>query len=109
MRSRFVTGRMEKLTDAVLGYFVITLIYYGLSVPLIGWILSFGQGLVKTLLWWTLIIVGPFICGLLLGVATQREWLRWIAVSSACAWYTNTPTSWDGAVCQLCEAARSSW
>lgn len=105
MRSRFVTGRMEKLTDAVLGYFVITLIYYGLSVPLIGWILSYDQGLVKTLLWWALIIVGPFVCGLLLGVATQREWLRWIAVKLRLRTVHNTPTSWDWQFAN-CEAAR---
>lgn len=105
MRSRFVTGRMEKMSDAVLGYLVVTLIYYGLSVPAIAGILSLEQGLRKTLFWWALIIVGPAVCGLLLGVATQREWLRWIAVKLRLRMVHNTPTSWDWRFSN-CEHAR---
>lgn len=95
IRARFIAGRMEKMSDAVLGYFALTIVYYGLSLPLIGWILSIERGITKSLLWWALIIVGPTIFGLLLGVATQREWLRWIAHRLGLNPVHNTPTSWD--------------
>lgn len=95
MRSRFITGRMEKFSDAALGYLTLTLVYYGFALPLVGWILSFEQGLLKTLLWWVLLIAGPMVFGLLLGVATQREWLRWIATKLRLRMVHNTPTSWD--------------
>ncbi|MCJ2007035.1 DUF6338 family protein [Methylobacterium sp. J-092] len=95
MRSRFITGRMEKFSDAALGYLALTIVYYGFSIPVIGWILGFEQGLARTLLWWCLLIVGPTAFGLLLGVATQREWLRWTATKLKLRMVHNTPTSWD--------------
>ncbi|MCP1561891.1 UNVERIFIED_ORG: uncharacterized membrane protein YbhN (UPF0104 family) [Methylobacterium sp. SuP10 SLI 274] len=95
MRSRFITGRMEKFSDAALGYLTLTLVYYGFALPLVGWILTFEQGPVKTLLWWSLLIAGPVVFGLVLGVATQREWLRWIANKLRLRMVHNTPTSWD--------------
>lgn len=95
MRSRFITGRMEKFSDAALGYLTLTLIYYGFALPVIGWILRVEPGPLKTLLWWGLIIVGPMAFGLLLGLATQREWLRWIATKLGLRMVHNTPTSWD--------------
>ena len=105
MRSRFITGRMEKFSDAALGYLTITLIYYGFSLPIIGYILRVEQGVWKTLLWWGLLIVGPALFGLLLGVATQFEWLRWIATKLGLRMVHNTPTSWDWRFAN-CQAAR---
>lgn len=86
---------MEKFSDAALGYLTLTLGYYGFALPFIGWILSFEQGPAKTLLWWGLLIAGPVAFGLFLGVATQREWLRWIATKLRLRMVHNTPTSWD--------------
>ena len=105
MRSRFVTGRMEKFSDAALGYLTLTIIYYGLSLPIIGWIISFEQGTFKTALWWGLLIFGPMLFGLILGVATQYEWLRWIASKLRLRVVHNTPTSWDWRFAN-CHAAR---
>ena len=95
IRAQFIAGRMEKMTDAVLGYLTITFIYYGISIPFIGYILSYEQGLVKSIFWWVLIILGPAIFGVFLGVAIQREWLRWIAIKLRLRLVHNTPTSWD--------------
>ena len=105
VRAQFINGRIDKMTDAVLGYLVITLIYYGLSIPVISWILTFEQGLLKTALWWGLTIVGPACFGLLLGVAAQHGWLRWMAKKLGLRVVHGTPSSWDWQFAN-CYAAR---
>jgi hypothetical protein len=105
IRAQFIAGRLEKFSDAALGYLTLTLVYYGISIPFIGLILNLEKGLLKTLLWWALIIVGPSAFGLLLGVAIQRDWLRWIATKLRLRLVHNTPTSWDWRFA-TCETAR---
>jgi hypothetical protein len=95
VRSQFISGRMEKISDAVLVYFALTIIYWGMAIPFVFFIIQLGPGVLKLALWWSIIIVGPAIVGLLLGVSAQRGWIRWIAIKLRLRIVHGTPTSWD--------------
>jgi Family of unknown function (DUF6338) len=95
VRARFISGRMDKLTDAVLGYLSLTVVYYGLALPFIDYILDQPSGWIKNFYWWILIAVGPAVFGMLLGVGAQRGWIRWIAHKLGMRPVHSTPNSWD--------------
>ena len=95
VRAQFISGRMGKLSESILAYLTLTIIYYGLIGALISYVISLDHGLFKLFLWWSLIIIGPAIFGILLGMAAQYGWGRWIAANLRLKVVHATPTSWD--------------
>lgn len=73
VRSRFVRGRRQDLKDAVLGYLVVSAIYFAAATPTIAWLVRAGRlsaflgPPVETVLL-------PTALGLLLGAAAQGGW-----------------------------------
>src|SRR6478752_1740677 len=55
VRTRFINGRMDKPSEALLGYLALTIVYYDLTLPLLGPTLALPAGLVKTLCWFALL------------------------------------------------------
>jgi hypothetical protein len=95
VRARFTNGRMEKLSDAALAYFALAVVYYGLTLPLLYYIIEVPAGLLKNICWWALIAVGPSLFGMLLGVSTQQGWLRRLAHKLGMRPIHSTPNAWD--------------
>ena len=95
VRARFISGRIEKASDALLSYLSLTIVYYGLAIPFIAFILELPPGLLKSVLWWCLIAVGPAGFGLFLGIVVQYGWLRRIAHKLGLRPVHSTPNSWD--------------
>ena len=101
VRSQFVTGRRPTRSATFLSYLTVSLIYYALALPFIGLVLSAptpGKGwpLAAWLAgWFALIIVGPAILGLVLGINIQKDLFRrvlqWIGLNPVHV----VPTAWD--------------
>jgi hypothetical protein len=96
VRSRFITGRMPSLTDNVLGFLVLSLVYYALTVLFIEQALSIKEPWVyRALIWVALVLIGPALFGMFLGVATQKEWFGWIPRKLNIVTIHVIPTAWD--------------
>jgi hypothetical protein len=75
VRSKFLTGRSPSLTENLLTFLVLSLVYYGFTIPFINAALSVREPwLAHAGIWVLLILVGPAIFGLVLGIAAQKEW-----------------------------------
>ncbi|MEF3366313.1 DUF6338 family protein [Methylocystis sp. 9N] len=95
-RSRFITGRMPSLTENVLGFFVLSLIYYSLTVLFIEQALSVREPwIAKAIIWIMLILCGPALFGIFLGVSSQKEWFSWIPQKCNVTTIHVIPTAWD--------------
>lgn len=95
VRARFITGRMEKLSDSMLGYVALTVVYYGFALPFVHGIVTLPPGWMNNLAWWAVVIVGPAVLGLLLGVGAEQGWLRWLAHKLGLNPVHSTPNAWD--------------
>lgn len=95
VRTRFTNGRMEKLSDGVLGYLSLTVVYYGLALPLLGYVINLPAGLARNFCWWALILIGPALFGMLLGIGVQHGWLRWLAHRLGLRPIHSVPVAWD--------------
>lgn len=95
VRSRFSTGRMDKLSDSILAYLALTVAYYGIALPFVDPILNMPAGWEKNLVWWSIVMIGPAIFGLLLGVGGQQGWIRWLAHKLHLNPVHDIPNSWD--------------
>jgi hypothetical protein len=93
VRAQFITGRMQKHSDALLSYFTLSAVYGAISLPTLDWL---RQGLNNEVwLWFTLIFIGPTIFGAALGLSSQteifRRFLQKIGINPIHA----MPTAWD--------------
>jgi uncharacterized protein DUF6338 len=96
VRTQLLTGRLRTHADNILSYLVLSLVYYGLTLPLIEPVLAMQGPLVwRGLAWIALTIVGPAALGLLLGVAAQKEWGKWFADRLQLRLIHYSPTAWD--------------
>lgn len=96
IRSQFVTGRSLSHSAALLTYLTVSVVYYALLLPVVDLAPSIQQSSYgKVLAWFALILVGPAILGLLLGVNIQtdafRRFLRWSGLNPVHV----IPTAWD--------------
>ena len=96
IRSQFVTGRSLSHSAVLLTYLTVSVVYYALLLPVVDLAPSIQQSSYgKVLAWFALILVGPAILGLLLGVNIQtdafRRFLRWSGLNPVHV----IPTAWD--------------
>lgn len=96
IRSRFLTGRVDLSKEGMLVFFTISLIWSGLTVPILSWIgntqLSLG---LRSLVWLLWAIVGPAILGLMLGVDARHGWFRWLLGKVRIPTVHPIPSAWD--------------
>jgi hypothetical protein len=79
IRAQFVTGRIDTSEDGLLVFFTVSLIWTGVTAPVLTWL---GQA---ELAWYTLAaawllwaIIGPAVVGVILGLDVARGWSRWL-------------------------------
>lgn len=96
VRAQFLTGRAEVTKEAVLTFFTIATLYYGLLAPFLPWLTAHGlaptQGPVA-LFGWT--VIGPALLGLALGVNASRGWTWRVFGRLGLKTVHVMPTAWD--------------
>jgi hypothetical protein len=105
VRAQFLTGRLRTLSESVVTYIALTVLYYGLAAPFV--VLTFEEpGRAKIAAWLELIIVVPAIVGLVLGALAQNDVFRRIL-----QWLRINPVHVTPATARLlgCGATTSSW
>jgi hypothetical protein len=96
VRSQFISGRTPTHTENVLGYLVLSLLYYSIILPFIEQALSVREPWVtRAAVWIVLTLVGPALFGLLLGVWAQKECGVWIADKIGLSTIHVIPAAWD--------------
>ncbi len=96
IRSKFINGRMPSVKENVLSFITISVVYYAFSIFFIEFARDPGIRWVwRTLIWFSLILIGPAVIGLLLGVAAQRDWFTRVANKLNLAIVHVIPTAWD--------------
>jgi hypothetical protein len=102
IRSRFITGRTPSPTENILGFVVLSLVYYSLTVLFVERALAVQEPwLARALVWIFLILIGPAIFGFLLGVAAQKEWGTWLAGKFDLTIVHVIPAAWDWRFCKV--------
>ena len=90
IRSQYVTGRRPSHSAALLSYLVASAFYYALILPFVDFAERPGVWA-----WFFLVLVGPTVVGLLLGIEIQfdllRTFLRWCHLNPV----HSIPTAWD--------------
>lgn len=96
VRARFITGRMPSHAENIVGYVVISLIYYSLLLPILGKFFKISDPKDFPLLGWIgITLVGPCLVGFLLGVLSQKQLLA-LLVDKLNLFVTHVmPTAWD--------------
>ncbi|WP_376100963.1 DUF6338 family protein (plasmid) [Roseomonas sp. CCTCC AB2023176] len=96
VRAQFLTGRMDTTKDAILGFFTLSTIYYGLLAPFLPWLATRGlaptSGALPLFLW---TVVGPALFGSVLGVNASRGWTWNMLVRLGLQTVHVIPTAWD--------------
>ena len=75
MENQFLTGRGQKHSDALLSYFVISVIYLAAALPAFQWISQKQTGW-SNVGWIALVFVLPALIGCLLGFVARKEFTR---------------------------------
>jgi hypothetical protein len=102
VRAKFLTGRVPSATENVLTFVVLSLIYYSLTILLIGPAFSIqGPWFAHPLVWILLILVGPVVFGFILGVAAQKEWGSRLADRLGLTIVQVIPAAWDWRFCTV--------
>jgi hypothetical protein len=96
VRSRFISGRVPSHTDNVLGYCVLSILYYAFMLPIVELALNIREPWIeRAAVWITLILIGPAAFGLLLGAWAQKEWGSWFADRLGLDTIHVIPAAWD--------------
>lgn len=77
VRSQFVTGRRPSHSESLLSYLTVSVICYALALPFVelGSLVAMS-GTYPVVTWFAVVIVGPALLGLLLGIDVQRNLVR---------------------------------
>jgi hypothetical protein len=96
VRSKFITGRSPSPTENLLTFLVLSLVYYSLTIVFVEKALSVQEPwLARAGILILLILVGPALFGLVLGIAAQKEWGNWLANILDLNIVHVIPTAWD--------------
>ena len=96
VRSMFITGRRPTHSENVLTYLVLSVVYYALTIPFIERVLSIEEPwTARAVVWVLLTLVGPAVLGLLLGISSQREYMKRIADKLKLTLVHVIPAAWD--------------
>lgn len=95
-RSQFLTGRTPALRDAALVYLVLSVVYYAIAYPLVDFALSIRATENQKLVGWALLIlIGPMIFGIVLGLNARLDITRRLLARFGVNPVHAVPTAWD--------------
>ncbi len=95
-RSQFITGRLQKHSEALLSYVALSAIYGALAVPFADFLLPLsGTGSVSPFWWFALIFLAPAVIGVLLGISSRTEIFRKVIHKLGINPVHVMPTAWD--------------
>ncbi len=96
VRAQFVTGWGSSQSTALLSYFTVSVIYWALILPFVDLEQPVDVfGVRAALMWFALVIVGPAILGLILGIDTEKGLLRHLLQRCGLNPVHAMPTAWD--------------
>jgi Family of unknown function (DUF6338) len=102
VRAQFFTSRMRSLSESIVSYLALTILYYGLAAPVVEYVLSIREpGRQKIFAWVGLIILLPAAVGLLLGILGQNDVFRRLLQFCRINPVHATPAAWDYAFARL--------
>ncbi|NLS74665.1 hypothetical protein E3H11_38495 [Bradyrhizobium brasilense] len=102
VRAQFFTGRMRSLSESIVTYLAVTVLYYGLAAPVVEYVLSIQEpGRQKIFAWVGLIILLPALLGLVLGILGQNDIFRRLLQLCRINPVHATPAAWDYAFARL--------
>jgi Family of unknown function (DUF6338) len=102
VRSRFITGRTPSIKENVFAFFVLSLIYYSFTILFIEQALAVREPwLLRAAIWIALVLIGPAVFGLILGIAAQKEWIHRVADNFDLSIVHVIPTAWDWRFCKM--------
>jgi hypothetical protein len=102
VRAQFLTGRIRTLSESVVSYIALTVLYYGIAAPFVEYVLTFeAPGRAKIVAWLALIIIVPAIIGLALGALAQNDVFRKLLQLFRINPVHVTPAAWDYAFARL--------
>uniref|UniRef100_Q07NS1 Uncharacterized protein n=1 Tax=Rhodopseudomonas palustris (strain BisA53) TaxID=316055 RepID=Q07NS1_RHOP5 len=102
VRAQFFTGRVQSLTENVVSYIALTVLYYGIAAPFVEYVLTVREpGRMKILAWLALIILLPAAIGFVLGVIGQNDVFRRVLQFFRINPVHATPSAWDYAFARL--------
>jgi Family of unknown function (DUF6338) len=82
--------------ENLLTFLILSLIYYSFTILFIEQALLVREPrLLRAAIWIALILVGPAVFGLVLGIAAQKEWIHWVADHFDLSIVHVIPTAWD--------------
>ncbi len=91
-----MTGRRPSHPASLLSYLTVSVIYYALVLPFVGLELFMDMsGTAAVVTWFTLVIFGPALLGLMLGIDVQRNLLRGLLQRVGLNPVHVMPTAWD--------------
>jgi len=95
-RAQFLTGRMQKHSEALLTYLALSAIYGAIALPFIGWLqASTPSAHLAIWHWFIIVFFGPALLGTILGYVTRTEALRRLLHYFGINPVHAVPTAWD--------------
>ncbi len=76
VRSQFLAGRLPPVAEGAIAYVVLSLVYHAITYPLATALYAQPIGQSRALAWLALILLGPAIFGLLLGLNVRKGWTK---------------------------------
>jgi len=96
VRCQFLTGRIDTSKDALISFFTLSLIWAGITSPILIWLGDMRVSLLWQVLAWLLwAVVGPAALGVLLGLSASRGWFRRVMGRLGMRAVHVLPTAWD--------------
>jgi hypothetical protein len=96
VRAQFITGRLQKHSDALLSYFTLSLVYGAIALPALDWFKQDPTAEpIKIGYWFVAVFVGPVVFGTVLGLSSQTEIFRRLLNRFGIHPIHAMPTAWD--------------
>ena len=96
VRAQLLHGRLPTASDGVLAYFVLSIVYHAASLPLIAVTIGGAEALVeRPWAWFALVVGGPALFGIVLGLCAQLGPVRWVLGCIGIDVTHPMPTAWD--------------
>ena len=105
VRAQFLSGKMPPIAEGVIAYVTVAVAYHALVYPVSRYLYTSTDSAWSTVGWFLLILVGPGLLGLLLGLNIRKGWTRRLLAKAGvstihpvdCAWdwrFAGCPPSW---------------